>query len=248
MAIFNTVYGGELKQRATQWPSPKGFHVPTKDELQSLYGYYTALWLSWSANFVKFLKIPKSWYRYPDNANPTSVWTTGIYLSCVRANANNASKMQINWNISFTYDIQVNFWCQIRPFKNTVKVPDSSRTVLYQSSWNAGIYHNSTLWLISISSNGTNWITIADKNLWATTVYNDWDTLSEANCGKYYQWGNNYGFPFTWSVTTSSTMVDASNYWPWNYYESSTFITASPRWDSTMNYNLRWWVDGNVPV
>ena len=102
------------------------------------------------------------------------------------------------------------------------------------------IYHNSDLWLISLSSDWSNWITISDKNLWATQVWNSWDTLSEANAGKYYQWGNNYGFPFTWSVTTSSTQVDASNYWPWNYYSSSTFITKNPR-DSSWNNNLRWW-------
>lgn len=106
----------------------------------------------------------------------------------------------------------------------------------------AWIYQNATLWLISLSSDGSTWLTIADKNLWATTVWNDGDTLSEANCGKYYQWGNNYWFPRTWSVTTSSTKVDASNYWPWNYYSSSTFITAYNRWDTTDNWNLWGWV------
>jgi len=104
----------------------------------------------------------------------------------------------------------------------------------------AWIYHNATLWVISLSSDGENWITIADKNLGATEVYEDGDTLSEANSGKYYQWWNNYGFPFTWSVTTSSTQVDASTYWPWNYYSSSTFITYDWRWDTTDNWNL-WW-------
>lgn len=103
----------------------------------------------------------------------------------------------------------------------------------------AGIYHSPNLWLISLSSDWTNWITIADKNLWATQVYNDGDTLSEANCGKYFQWWNNYGFPFTWAVTTSNTRVNAQNYWPWNYYSSSTFITIA-NWDNSNNINL-WW-------
>lgn len=104
----------------------------------------------------------------------------------------------------------------------------------------AWIYHNPSLWLISLSSDGSNWITIADKNLWATQVYNDGDALSEANCGRYYQWWNNYGFQFTWPTTTSSSQVDASTYWPWNYYTSSTFITSN-KWDSSVNANLRWW-------
>lgn len=105
----------------------------------------------------------------------------------------------------------------------------------------AWIYHNATLWLISLSSDGSSWITIADKNLWATQVYNDGDTLSQANCGKYYQWWNNYGFPRTWTITTSTAQVNASTYWPWNYYNSSTFIvrTKSPLgWDSSSNHNL----------
>ena len=102
------------------------------------------------------------------------------------------------------------------------------------------IYHNEELGLISLSSDGSNWITIADKNLWATTVWDNWDTLSEANCGWYFQWGNNYMFPFAWTVTTSSTRVNASTYWPWNYYSSSTFITNDWAWDTTDNGNLRW--------
>ena len=102
----------------------------------------------------------------------------------------------------------------------------------------AWIYHNTDLWLISLSSDGSTRYTIADKNLDATTVWNSWDALSEANCWKYYQRWNNYGFPFTWSVTTSSTQVNASVYWPWNYYSSSTFITYSWRWDTTDNWNL----------
>ena len=104
----------------------------------------------------------------------------------------------------------------------------------------AWIYHSPDLWLISLSSDGSNWITISDKNLGATQVYNYGDTLSEANCWKYYQWWNNYGFPFTWAVATSSTTVDASNYWPWNDYNSSTWISQNS-WDSSYNNNLWWW-------
>ncbi len=101
----------------------------------------------------------------------------------------------------------------------------------------AWIYRNQTEWIISLSSDGTTRITIADKNLWATQVYNSWDTLSEDNAWKYYQRGNNYGFSFTWTATTSSTQVNASNYWPWNYYSSSAFITTNPR-DNSDNANL----------
>ena len=113
------------------------------------------------------------------------------------------------------------------------------------------IYHSPDLWLISLSGDWENWITIADKNLWATTVFevwswswtNWWTTVTEANGWKFYQWGNNYWFPLTWATTTSSTQVNTSTYWPWNYYSSSTFITrnSSPySWQTSTNYNL-WW-------
>lgn len=108
----------------------------------------------------------------------------------------------------------------------------------------AWIYHNEELWLISLSSDGNTRRTIADKNLWATQVWNNWDALNENNIGKYYQWGNNYWF-WHWTLTKSSTQVDASNYWPWNYYSSSTFITRNTnpyRWDTTDNWNLWGWV------
>lgn len=103
----------------------------------------------------------------------------------------------------------------------------------------AGIYWSRTDWLISVvGSNDI--ITIADKNLWATTVYNNGDTLTQANMWNMYQWGNNYWFPSTWSVSTSSTQVNASSYWPWNYYSNSNFITNGPRENGSYNYNLRW--------
>ena len=127
----------------------------------------------------------------------------------------------------------------IRPFKNEYITPDSTWTVIQWTLGSTWIFWNQSEWLISITD-WTNWYTIMDKNLGATTVYNDWDTLSETNCGKYYQWWNNYWFPRTWSVTTSSTQVDASTYWPWNYYESNIFITSSEDRSSVRNNNL-WW-------
>lgn len=90
----------------------------------------------------------------------------------------------------------------------------------------AWIFWNPWLGLITVSD-WTNAITIADKNLWATTVWNDGDTLTSANCWNYYQWWNNYAFNWiSWSnPTTSSTQVNTSAYWPTNYYNSSTFNT-----------------------
>lgn len=110
----------------------------------------------------------------------------------------------------------------------------------------AWIYHNATLWLISLSSDWENWITIADKNLGATEVYNDWDTLTAENSWWFFQWWNNHMFAFTWPTSSeimdSSYSVDARNYWPWNYYDAAYFVLwdVNKNWDYSRNTNLRW--------
>lgn len=233
---------------AMQWPAPDGFHVPLNTEWQAVYDIWTALggWSSDWTNFWIALKLPFAGYRFSSSAGVGSQGSYGFYWSSSRNNTNNA--YLLNFNSSDVLPQNANyraFGYSVRCFKNSPTVPTSSWTKLYWTSIEAWwIFWSSTEWLISMSSDWQTWITIQDKNLWATTVWNSWDTLSEANCWKYYQRWNNYWFPRTWSVTTSSTQVDASTYWPWNYYSSSTFITrnSSPyRWDTTDNWNLRWW-------
>lgn len=239
---------------AMQWPCDTGFHVPMKSERQAINNIGISLWAWTSSEFKNsksYLKLPYAWYRISSTSNASNQWEY-CYYWCSTA----------SWSASYDFSdfiasivwyglefnrYQTSQWLPIRPFKDVPVIPDSNWTVLKQWTWTAWIYHNSSLWLISISSDWTTRYTIADKNLWATTVYNDWNTLSEANCWKYYQRWNNYWFPYSWSVTTSSTQVNAQNYWPWNYYSSSTFIkrTSDPFWwDSSNNKNLRWWVTG----
>lgn len=103
-----------------------------------------------------------------------------------------------------------------------------------------GIYHNEAEGLISLSSDGENWTTIADKNLGATQVWNDGDELTQENCWWFFQWGNNYMFPRTWPVNTTTTQINASEYWPSNYYSSDTFFYWQEDWDSSVNNDL-WW-------
>lgn len=238
---------------ATQWPCPDGFHVPTKDEWQTVYDAWVALWqwndVDWNLISVK-LKLPFAGLRRRSTAEALNQGSTGYYWSSTWYSTDSAhylyfssSEVLPQWPDNRVY------WFSIRAFRNSPLAPDTSWTTIYAwSNW-SWIYHNPTEWVISISSNWTTWYTIADKNLWATTVYNDGDSLSEANCGYYYQWWNNYNFPRTWTVTTSSTKVDASAYWPWNYYSSSTFITGSSSawdWSSVTNDNLWWWVTWSI--
>ena len=203
-----------------QWPCPTGFHVPSSDEWTAVKTAMTTLGIDTSnGNCMKtYLKMPFAGSRNSSSADVIDQGTGAYYWSSTASSVDYAYCLFFySAELNPQYAFRRSYGFSIRPFKDTPVTPDSD---------------------------DTNWITIADKNLWATTVYNG-DTLSQANCWNYYQWWNNYGFPRTWTVTKSSTKVDASNYWPWNRYSSSTFITvsASPYdWSSVQNDNLWWWV------
>lgn len=234
---------------AMRWPCPEWWHVPLSTELEWITAIWTTLWESGTdwATFWAYLKMPFAWFRDWSIGDTVEQGTTWSYRSVsrgisgyVRTLSISASSINNNW---IKYSSRAS---SIRPFKDVPVAPDSSwTTVLDWSSvvaW-AWIFYSSTLWLISLSLDWINRTTIADKNLWATTVWNSGDTLSEANCGKYYQWWNNYEFARTWTYSNISTsQVDASTYWPWNYYSSDTFIKTYWNWDSSSNRNLWWWV------
>ena len=238
---------------AMQWPCPSGFHIPSKDEWATLcWILTTTFWLSSNSTTIgTYLKMPKAGRRYRSDgsygAGDAYYWSASYY-----------STNQAYYLYSETYSLSPQSYTyradafSIRSFKDTPEIPTPSWSILYDWSGvasGAWIFWSSTDWLISVSWDWTTWTTIADKNLWATTVYNYGDTLSDANCGNFYQWWNNYWFPRSWTVTTSSTQVDASSYWPWNYYNSSTFIKWFIDWSSVGNNNLRWgvtWVVTNT--
>lgn len=229
-------------------PAPSWFHVPLSSEWEAVYDVWTDLW-GWSSDWTNLgiaLKLPFAGYRVNWSADVYFQGSMGLYWSSSHYSTNNAYDLLFTPN-SISINPQSAYYraggLSVRCFKNSPVIPTSSWTKLYWTSIESwGIFRSSTDWLISMSSDWQTWITIADKNLWATQVRNSWDTVSAANCWWYFQRWNNYMFPFTWSVTTSSTQVDASNYWPWNYYSSDTFITSNWAWDSTDNANLRWWV------
>lgn len=236
---------------AMRWPCPEGFHVPTRTESQALYNAVSSLWLATTWDTYKtYLKIPIAWYRLADSTiSASSQWSMGYYRLCTYKEwtSHYPYRMRVlSSSVSYSDSWYAVHWYPIRPFKDEPVIPDSWRTTLYTWTWSAWIFHNSTLWLISISSDWNTRITIADKNAWATTVYNSWDTLSQSNCWNYYQRWNNYWFPRTWTISNvSSTQVNTTGYWPWNLYSDSTYRnTASNDWFNPVNPNLRWWVTG----
>ena len=230
-----------------QWPCPDGFHIPKRTERGTVKDIWTTLG-AWAASswpsMSNMLKLPLAWCRY-SNTEIWEVWSW-FYRSCSYANHYYWYELELSqYNINQSHDTSRSKWNYIRAFKDNPIVPTSSWTVLYQWTWSAGIFRDSSLWLISLSSDWTTWITIQDKNLGATTVWNSGDTLSEANCWNVFQWWNNNPFPWTQSsgtITTSSTTVSVAWYWPWNYYSSNTWITANPWQLTTDENNLRWWV------
>ena len=226
-----------------QWPAPIGFHVPLVTEWQWLETIMDwlglTLWRKWGTN----LHMPFAGSRDYFSADLIDQGSYGYYWSSSPYGSdspNRACNLNLDSSNVYANDCRSRAnGFSVRCFKDSYVTPDSSWTVVQWTLWWAWIFWNQTEWLISITD-WTTWYTIQDKNLWATTVYSYWDTLSEANMGYMYQWWNNYWFPSTWTISnTSSTKVDASSYWPWNYYSSSTFITWMD-WSSVHNDNLRW--------
>lgn len=225
-----------------QWPCSTGWHLPLDMEISWLIN----LWISigaWDAtgavDFATKLHIPFAWYRDNGTSDVAYQWTRGLYWGCwVSWNYGRWFWMvSSSWTLGQSNGYRSD-WRTIRPFKNTYAKPTESWTVIEWTLWSAGIFWDTVWWMITITD-GSMGYTIADKNLWATTVWNSWDTLSVTNCWKYYQRWNNYWFAFSVSVTKSSSRVDASAYWPWNYYSSSTFLWVwYSDWSSVQNNNL----------
>lgn len=109
------------------------------------------------------------------------------------------------------------------------------------------IFHSPALWLISVSvNNGLTRKTIADKNLWATKYVGETGATDEETYGYYYQWGNNYGFATTWTVTTSSTNINVPTSDVPSMFSNSTFRTGTnDNYMSTFRADL-WWDQTNT--
>ena len=94
-------------------------------------------------------------------------------------------------------------------------------------------------------NNTWKWITLLDRNLWATATW-AWVDETRQSFWYYFQWWNNYWFSSDSSVeiSISPTQVDTNEYWPNTeneYYSSDTFIIWNNDWSSVRNDNLWWW-------
>ena len=87
-----------------------------------------------------------------------------------------------------------------------------------------GAYHNPDLWLISISTDWENWITISDKNVWATVA----DPEDTDSYWDIFQYWNIHHFAWDWSwwtVTVRNEVPDLTGYEGGNLYSDDKYRT-----------------------
>lgn len=257
-------------RKDTQWPCPDGFHIPTVDEWRALVNAWISIqvWESWwGDNFRKKMLMPLAGNRRYRSTGYENQKTRGYYWSATPDSWSYAYCLEFTTSIlnpqASTYRAS---GFSLRPFRDEPVNPVDGEILKewweyidWNLFWAQVIAWNPSLWLISLVYNeGHNCITIADKNLWATEpyyrdIYDPEATepiLSGANCGYYYQWWNNYGFPRTGGVSSTTTaQVGVSQYWPggvldsyfsrgtYYYYPSASTIYD---WAAPRNDNL-WW-------
>ena len=209
---------------------------------------YSNIYVTSSWDFVEaHVDVKIDWnyiYRYKDNQKITLTDDKAIELSNFIAEnkVNRGKTINSDNTVSiFIPDWVVNWTIEWAIIESIVE------NAIFVSPLGASIVHDIVNWEIILTNNDwTNSITIMDKNLWASIVYNRWDELSESNCWKYYQWWNNYGFSFTGNVPTSNTRIE------WSLdTDNSTFITVTQApFDWCINGNLsnRWWCEADVEI
>ena len=214
--------------RTNQGPCPSGYHIGTKDEWQALIDALTTLWAYKASNIKTYLKIPDAYYLARSNgAKETRYWTVRIWTSTMTSNTI-AWVWWIDQSNKFVFqEDKPGNGFSIKPFKDNPVAPDNTWTLM--TTW---IYWSSALWLISIQD-GSAWITISDKNLWATNVWDNW---------LFYQFWNNTWYTYNATPYVTSKPTLSNNYWPGNYYTWSFVRVASGNnwFDWTCN-NIWWW-------
>lgn len=230
--IYMTKYNWYV---ARKWPCPTGFHIPADWEFEAIIDIIKNTLSLANTAYSQYLLMPWCYYLNRSTWAINTSYGTHRYWTARMTNNTTAYAFQITENdvAKVDTDKPAN-WFNIRPFKDEPVAPDENRTTLYSGY----IYHNSTLWLISIK-NWDEWITIADKNVWATEVYNPNGSVTANNAWLMFQYGNNYWFPHTWaSEFYTSTRTVGSYSWE-NPYNNEHFVKVSTNnWFTWTNNNL----------
>ena len=221
-----------------QGPCNSGFHIPSTAERTAV---LNVIWTSWD-NYFTYLYIPKCWYRDRKTTNIITTYWFSRYWTYDMSAKDKANCWGIeSTNVAQMYaDDKPANWYPIRAFKDTPVAPDSNWTETISNK----VWYNATLWLISIKNWG-GWITMQDKNVWATVVYNNGDTVNDSNTGSFFQFWNNYWFPYSGSLTTYTSLQDTTGYGWQNQYSNNHFVKInSNNWFSNTNNDIWGWVTG----
>lgn len=191
------------------------------------------------------------WTQRTNGCNWTAgTWWWGWGAWCSYTSSGNCILCWWNWwswivilryKTDWSYWIDPNCafgWCKYTCWDYTIHCFNTVWYHNFKTDWcyinTPWIYHNPSCWLITLSTDWVNWTTIKDKNIWATST-------DLNNCNSYwctFAWGNNYWF---WGNESSiNSQIDASTYWPNNYYCCNKWRYWYDDWSSVRNNNL-WW-------
>lgn len=199
-----------------------------------------------------YLIVENANFIYAENENTQLIVEDGELLANIDINdvedENKIEEMPINYEETNEETVEPSN-------QNLVSLDKGNEIQIFYAEQTGQYINTSDYGIIRIKdpNNTWKWITILDRNLWATATW-AWVDESRKSFWYYYQWWNNYWFPSDPNATISTTwtQVDASAYWPntdnW-YYSSDTFIKWNNDWSSVRNDNLWWWSgdsrDGN---
>lgn len=138
----------------------------------------------------------------------------------------------LGWSIDISSDWSSWGWWVWTPVDPTVDCVNSWDIITSSSTTYGSCDSND----IVVCSWTWTWYVLAACNIW-TNISGTW----ASSYWSYFQWWNNYPFPQTW-FTSSTTPVDASGYWPWNYYNNWVFINNNSNWSTVFNSDL-WGID-----
>lgn len=108
------------------------------------------------------------------------------------------------------------------------------------------VYWNESLWLISFSLEWSwVWQTMADKNVWAVEVWNDWDEITFENTWNIFQWWNNHPFPARTLEDSEKDRIEIDVTWvePSTYSREIFYYNPYPyKWDINSIRDLWWFI------
>ncbi len=240
----------------TQWTATWSYSTtPWVCKYTNQAWYHTEDWGITFVSDTRFCVIANG--TWEQNWNGSNWWTCSV-VTC-------DSNYVQNWNTCEAWTQNVSCGWSI-PTN-----PTASTSSTYTQTWNWSGWTPSISWWVSqascdfncnsgyswngssCASNSYPWCNASDIPFWGYTIAacNVWTNISwtgSSSYGYYFQWWNN-GWTPSWTITPSNLRVDSSSYWPWNYYNNTTFIgwsIPSPwDWSTVKNDNLWWNTDNN---